>query len=124
MESELEDTLVEVLRKGLRVAEQTGDFVVDQAPEVINQLLKWKMFESILYCVLTVSILSFFVVMINYCIKEQWCSQPTIILMVVCGANLCLMVVHGVISGIFVAWLKIMYAPKLYLLEYAARLVK
>lgn len=41
--NKLEEQLAKMIEKAISVAEQTGQFVLDQAPDVINQFLTWKL---------------------------------------------------------------------------------
>ena len=43
-----DEQLAEILKKGLEAAEKTGNFVVEQAPDLIQQLIVWKTCEYIL----------------------------------------------------------------------------
>lgn len=40
--NELEKQLAEVVKKSLEAAETTGQFVLDQAPDLINQFIMWR----------------------------------------------------------------------------------
>jgi len=44
----LEETLVKILEKAMEVATQTGEFVVDKAPELLRQFYLWHLWENIL----------------------------------------------------------------------------
>lgn len=47
MNTELEKQLAEAIKKGLEVAEKTGNFVIDQAPELLNEFYRYIIFDSI-----------------------------------------------------------------------------
>jgi hypothetical protein len=126
MTEKMELVLAEALTKALDVAEKTGDFVVEQSPEVVQQLLMWKMI---------ISMIGFFAVVLSIFALVVWLSKAMIFLKKMDDAEiipLCIFgaVIHGALTlligkgfGAF-TWLKILIAPKLYLLEYAAALVK
>ena len=40
--NETDKQLAEILKKGLETAEKTGNFIVEQAPDLIRQLLIFK----------------------------------------------------------------------------------
>jgi hypothetical protein len=45
--NELEQTLQKILEKSLEIAEQTGDFVIEQAPDLLRQFFLWHTVEHI-----------------------------------------------------------------------------
>ena len=98
-------------------AEKTGEFVSAEAPILIEQLLAWKFATSLSLCLgsLLLGILflaSFFLAGFKFDLKELACIPLVawIIMFPVFWCNL--------------DWLKIAIAPKIYLLEYAADLIK
>lgn len=52
MNEELEKQLAELIKKSIELAEQTGEFVIDQASDLIQQFFMWHIAENILYIVL------------------------------------------------------------------------
>ena len=50
--NELEKQLAEIVEKSLNVAEKTGEFVVEQAPLVLQEFYNWHMAESIFFILL------------------------------------------------------------------------
>ena len=122
MTEQMEAVLTEILTKALEVAEKTGVFVVDQAPEVIQQLLVWHMVESIIYCLVTFVASIAFILFVRVGVKGDWEEIFPAIGCVVSGIFCFGFAVPGVVEGFLFNWLKIMLTPKLYLLEYAARI--
>jgi len=55
--NELEQTLQKILEKSLEIAEQTGEFVIDQAPDLLRQFFLWHTIEAIMGITLAVIIL-------------------------------------------------------------------
>lgn len=47
MNEELKKQLAEVVKESLELAKKTGSFVIEQAPEVLSEFYKWKIFSSI-----------------------------------------------------------------------------
>ena len=124
MNEQLQQALAELITKSVQTAEKAGEFIVSELPEVVGQLLAWEItWNLIWFCFgILVFILSvygnyrFFV----WAKSEDGDTEalmfmvitliPVVIGMVFCGANL--------------DWLKILIAPKVWLIEYAANLVK
>ena len=52
-----DEQLAEILKKGLEAAEKTGNFVVEQAPDLIQQLIVWKTCEYILLILISVGLI-------------------------------------------------------------------
>ena len=48
--NELENTLNEILKKALEVAEKTGEFAIEQAPLLLQEFYMWHITESIILC--------------------------------------------------------------------------
>ena len=45
---ELDNQLAELVRKGLEAAEATGNFVIDQAPQLLQEFYRWHIANSIM----------------------------------------------------------------------------
>jgi len=52
----LNESLQKVVEKALKVAETTGQFVIEQAPDLINQFLQWHLFRNIIGILIAISI--------------------------------------------------------------------
>jgi len=57
MENQLEEQLSKVLAKSLELAEKTGNFVINQAPELLQEFYSWHIISSIFFIFLSISIL-------------------------------------------------------------------
>jgi len=129
MNTELDQTANEALRALIDNAASAKEFILAELPEVVQQLLIWKTAESIAYCVLSIA----FALIPILAVSWQWKNREEhlesdivahsdgLIYML----NLFL-IVPVVIAGAKwnLVWLQIWLAPKVYLLEYAADLVK
>jgi len=121
IETETENALKAILE----TAVQTKDFVLEQAPDVIHQLLMYTVAQSILTMVLflLVSFISYKAVFKWSC-QELACDEWK-------AGKLSCFVVGGVCSAFFfmksvlsiLILTKVLIAPKLFILEYAAKLV-
>jgi uncharacterized membrane protein YidH (DUF202 family) len=120
--------LEEILTEIIQSAQTAKDFVIDQAPDVIQQLLAWHFwFHAAFVLILSViMILAFF--------TARWFNLKRIAAKERCKSadnyELCIgfSIVAVIVSFVFVVYnaimmLKIYIAPKLYLLEYAASLI-
>jgi len=141
MNEELQDTANEVLKGLIDNAASMKDFILSEAPEVIQQLLMWDLTESIIGCLFSIltiiSALIPSVLVIRRGIKYEWhdyknrkcgydnTSGQTMIvplsLFCILYDFICIMVF---LSFFNLKWLQIWIAPKVYLIEYAAELVK
>jgi len=108
------------------------DFLYEQAPEVIAQLLLWHGVESFIMftsCLLLVVIGAFVNIKLvnkykNSC-GENWSSDEGFWwLSILTSAVIQFIVLITAFSNTNLIWLKIWIAPKVYLLEYVANLTK
>ena len=51
MTAETDKQIAEILKKGLEAAEKSGNFVIEQAPDLVKQLITYKTVETSI-CVL------------------------------------------------------------------------
>lgn len=132
----IQNTLEKALIKSIDGIQKTGTELVEalyqQAPEVVEQLLMWHGVESFILCI--AAILSLTLPFIHFKAANfiyqkfgvhKWSDEggfwiPTAISGVVFFA--CSL--GCFFSNINIKWLKIWLAPKVYLLEYLADLVK
>lgn len=134
MNEQLQTALAELIGAATTVGRGSVDFLRAELPDVIRQLLVWKAVSSALglVLVLAMAIVAFFLFRRGFRVletipvkRESYESDPRfwtrlwlIVGSVVCGFTLAV----GVLSSF--EWLQILIAPKLYLIEYAARLAK
>lgn len=142
MTDKLESVLVDAIQKTQAGIGEAVDFAIAQSPEVIEQLLLWKAIESgIIFTLLLLVLLAYviFVCKVDWrkpedsqketlvWEKHSWKnSQSPRLEFVLIFGMLSVMGIPLIINGILsnLDWLKIWIAPKLYLVEYAASLVK
>lgn len=124
-------SLQTIISKAMSGVDSAVSFLSAELPDVIHQLLMWKMAESIAKCLWGISVFIAFLLIERYFIKkdnEQKAAKSYN------DAWEFLSILFGIIGGILSAgnlvyclntvWLQILIAPKIYLLEYAASLVK
>jgi len=109
--NKLEETLATILEKALNLAEQTGDFVLDQAPDLLKQFFMWHTWESILGIILFLIISLVVHLTIRWFAKEEDDNFYYIFefFQIIPIIFLCVNIYQLVF---------ILVAPKLYLIEY------
>ena len=118
--SELQQRAEDVLLDLVNKAAEIGSAAVDEIPLVVQELLTWKFAESLLWFTLAIAIwiLTFVLGRVSWKNAEELDDAlPPIVL--------CLIGLIGIGLLIFdLDWLQIWLAPRVYILEYAASLVK
>ncbi|EJZ2263487.1 hypothetical protein ODQ07_000015 [Escherichia albertii] len=149
MEEQANKILIELLQKASNGIDTAVSFSQAQIPDVVHQLLLWNMVDSLiktLIAILTIPLVFWFMkkqyqkVEIGIFDNEGWLWEkgkpkykPTMIwesngeisfLILPLAAVFVLWVSFIIAVVTNMTWLKIWLAPKLYLIEYAASLVK
>lgn len=111
---------------------QVKDFVLDQAPEVIQQLLAWEMVSSLVCMIVGILLLASIPLDVKIGIKAwknyekaPYNSMEASFNGVLLACNI-VYIIPALVFGIGsmnLTWLQILIAPKVFLLEYAAGLV-
>jgi nitrate reductase NapE component len=121
--SKMEEALVEIITKASQAVETGVSFLSAQLPEVIHQLLVWKAIQSgLLFMVAMLGVVA--------CLAGQWKVHKIAVReeesdLYIIVLALCLPLSIAAIGAFnWLDWLQIIVAPKLYLIEYAAKLVK
>lgn len=120
----------QLLIKAIELGTKTGDFVVEQAPEVIRQLLAWNMAQHLVWLSIQIIFITAFAWMIKNIwngigIKEENNEEVDggwifiIMFMVIANIIATLFAIYNLLQVI-----KIWIAPKIWLIEYAAQLYK
>lgn len=127
----IEKALVKIIEMATEGAELTGRFVADQAPDAIQQLLRWHYVESLCYfsvgvvMAIVCVILSFKSYRIYNAERQKPYMEredgPLIALCVIMG--LLLVFTPGIICS-NLDWLQISISPKVWLIEYAKEIIK
>lgn len=123
-----DEQLAEILKRSLEATEKTGSFIVEQAPDVIQQLIAWKTVQYS-FSVLLGVLLGFIVFKIikNIGIKmketgddlESLLIDNLFILLGLIFLSVCSLVL---LSDVYYL-IQIVFAPKIFLIEYAANLL-
>ncbi len=114
---------IELAQEGLSILRGTKAFVIEQAPDFIRQVLAWKLAESVLVLVLSIAGLVIAALCVYHIIrlKSNGTEEGLFLTIPALFSGIpALCCFFGAITDI----LKIHYAPKLFLMEYFAGLVK
>ena len=122
----LDTALQDLITGAVAAAETAGGFVAEEAPIVVEQLLVWNFTASLILFSILVLGVPCAVFAVWKCLKHFETVEVMIVAAIVgllsaIGAPA--IVTASGMAGPLV-WLKIAIAPKLYLLEYAADLIK
>ena len=124
--------LAEIIKKGLETAEKTGNFIVEQAPDLIRQLLIWKTVEYSVYVILGISLIIYFYRWTKKVSKEMKENEDDFEdYFMDSFANILITIgqLSLLITGIILIaenlqdLIQIVFAPKIYLIEYSAKLL-
>ena len=130
MNEQLQKVLADIITRVTSGADATIQSGKEQIPEVLKQLLVWNFTFSLLLCVISLSIIVSYLWWMR--VKWKWwmhnkasTSISTDNLYSIITFIWSMLVVISLITFFSnLDWLKIWVAPKLYLLEYAASLIK
>jgi hypothetical protein len=149
MNDQANKVLLELLKKASNGIDAAVSFSQAQIPDVIHQLLLWKFTKSLIVMLIVMATIPLAAKIIRMMLKREpdgfigdegssWEKgkprfKPTLVwekngelspLSIIFGAAICLYALVIFITVMDMTWLKIWLAPKLYLMEYAADLVK
>ena len=135
MNDKLQQSLSQILEQAVSGVQAGVSLLSAELPDVIHQLLMWKMIESLIWCI---GGIAFTVVAIRLFVKNSGRGKevglkykPTLThdeqgnLAEWSPALLIPLAIIAIIAiiTINITWLQILIAPKVYLIEYAASLV-
>ena len=121
-----DEQLAEILKKSLEAAEKTGSFIIEQAPDIIQQLILWKTVQYSASVVIGVFLLYMLWKKYSsdkkktdyYDSEDYFLENPMrIIMYFVLGA-----IGFSLITGAY-SLIQIVFAPKIFLIEYASKLL-
>lgn len=144
MKPQLNEAVASLVQKSLDSFEKGATFLSEQLPEVVSQLLMWKFTQSLIYALIGLATLLVMVGIplfaIWWCTRQVKCSrhasdEETVLRWDVLDAEtvgaglvgwlvLMLCMIPIAVSTLNFTWLQIWIAPKVFLIEYAARLIK
>lgn len=129
MNDELNTALAELIYKATAGVEDAVGFLSAELPDVINQLLTWKLIESLLGFGL--GVLFLIVPYLVYRLIRKLCGYDELPEYMQDNINIpalvfipVLFIVGVIVASCNLTWLQILIAPKLFLIEYASTLIK
>jgi hypothetical protein len=126
----LDKSLSSIIDGATEKGSKLVDWLYEQAPDVVNQLLAWKAVESALYFILFVALIIVPLVYVRPKLVKMWNENESFedgqIAIFIAGCAVSIISLGVGLGNILdeTAWLKILIAPKVFLLEYLASLVK
>lgn len=130
MNEQLQQALASILTKTTQAVESSINFLSEQLPDVVRQLLMWQFtYHLVKFClgVILCAVGGIVIYKVNQAIQKLMKESPHAgndFLYVTLSVVGILFFVVVYVSCINLTWLKIWLAPKIYLIEYAATLVK
>lgn len=144
MNDQLQSALAQMIEKAMTGVDAATEFMVAETPEVVQQLLSWYMLWSFLKFLLGATILICVIVAwwkgpkgLGECLnpdanrwdrKYKWSlthdKDGDAFMFFLTGLATAFVTLIGVAFASSFDWLKILIAPKIWLLEYASSLVK
>lgn len=128
MNEQANKILVELLQKAANGIDAAVTFSQAQIPDVVHQLLVWNSVSSILVQIFILSFIGVYVLAVYKFYKitdSKRLSEGALVAGIFSLATGALFAIGLAIASFsYFDWLKIWLAPKLYLLEYAASLIK
>ncbi len=123
MNEQTEKLINEALAGAIEAAKKTGNFVIEQAPDLIQQLVLYKTWEYSLIIAISLGwfITSYF--LIKWAIKKIEDTDGGTLAVIIVAIILDLVSIIAFFNTLF-DLVKIVVAPKVWLLEYAAMLLK
>ncbi|MBL4654172.1 MAG: hypothetical protein JKY53_15110 [Flavobacteriales bacterium] len=118
--NELEKTLQKVLEKSMEVAEQTGEFIIDQSPEILEQFFMWHLVSHIFGFIISLILPIGFVWLFKFGFSEKAEENDTQVISWMLGG------IGAIVTFLFLCdnlnqIIFISIAPKIYLIEYFIR---
>ena len=117
----MQETLNQALQGLLDAIITTKDFVIEQAPDVIQQLLAWQFTISLIgFVVLILTLVAIWTIGLFIRKKTEGNFDKTMTVLFTALAS----VIPLVLFPLALDWLKILIAPKVFLIEYIANMIK
>lgn len=128
MNKRIEQTLQSALIDLIETATTAKDFIIAETPDVVNQLLIWEATKSGLSMTFSILFIVVFfiawkkIIQIEKGIEEN--NSSFMYAFYGFGGIISIIYIPITINMVSLDWLKILIAPKLYIIEYAAELTK
>lgn len=125
-----DEVLAAILTNGLETAEKTGQFLKEQLPDVVQQLLMW----NIANCIMWISVVLIYYIVYSvgwvkftkkaeasdmYSSSRDWAYTFKLV-----GGVIGVLIATPILMMYLSELLKLLIAPKVWLLEYAANIIR
>ena len=118
--SKLEETVNSILQSAAEKASQGAEFLEGQIPDVARQLLAWNLYKALVILAACAVVIGAGVWVARKWDSDDWCYTPLPALLAVATIGFPLVFIYfNALEAI-----QISVAPKVWLLEYAAQLVR
>ena len=128
MNAETDKQIAEILKKGLEAAEKSGNFVIEQAPDLVKQLITYKTVETSICVLIEITLMYLIFIYFKYLYKKNNEDSDFIPENAFHGVGIIITSLMGIF--LFFAFItdisnliQLIFAPKIYLLEYIAKLL-
>ena len=128
MNAETDKQIAEILKKGLEAAEKSGNFVIEQAPDLVKQLITYKTVETSICVLIEITLMYLIFIYFKYLYKKNNEDSDFIPENAFHGVGIIITSLMGIF--LFFAFItdisnliQLIFAPKIYLLEYIAQLL-
>lgn len=120
MNEQLQQRANEILLSILNKAADIGSAALDEIPLVVQELLHWKFAESIMHNLAALTCLIITVLVFNWGRKHEFAEAHHCFIPLISAIGSVPIIMINANMGFLKIWL----APRVYLLEYAATLIK
>lgn len=117
----LADKVNDILQSSIQAAAHGAEFLKDQIPDVVKQLLLWNLCYCVLNVIFVLITVPFLVYIIKWSVEMPLRNITGVVLMI--SGTLALVVCPAIVGNLY-NLVKIIVAPKVWLLEYAAKLIR
>lgn len=128
MNAETDKQIAEILKKGLEAAEKSGNFVIEQAPDLVKQLITYKTVETSICVLIEITLMYLIFRYFKYLYKKNNEDSDFIPENAFHGVGIIITSLMGIfLFFVFINdisnLIQLIFAPKIYLLEYIAQLL-
>ena len=128
MNTETDKQIAEILKKGLEAAEKSGNFVIEQAPDLVKQLITYKTVETSICVLIEITLMYLIFRYFKYLYKKNNEDSDFIPENAFHGVGIIITSLMGIfLFFVFINdisnLIQLIFAPKIYLLEYIAKLL-
>lgn len=126
MNDEMKKKLIEYLDKTGSAVDSAGNFVLEQAPDVIQQYLVWEFYSNLILSIIAVLISIFFIRIYSICWKVgeegKWDNPGPVLGLLIFGI-MSIAFFFGSLERVY-HMVKVSVAPKIVLIEKMSDLIK